>query len=236
MGNQANIRVYQTAEHACGYWPERLARDLVLDPADPLLPAMYGSALAMGFRRSGNHVYRPHCADCRACTPVRIPVARFVPSRAQRRCLARNADLQVDVRPALRSEENFSLYKQYVSGRHAGGGMDNPSPAEFDAFLSCAWSPTVFLEMRRDGELIAVAVTDVLPDALSAVYTFFAPAHAARSLGTFAILSQIEHARGQGLDFLYLGFWLDGHPKMDYKKSFRALQSLAGRDWQDFAP
>jgi arginine-tRNA-protein transferase len=190
----------------------------------------------MGFRRSGNHVYRPHCAGCRACTPVRIPVARFQPNRSQRRCLARNADLQVELRPALRSDENFALYQAYVSGRHPGGGMDNPSPGDFDAFLACAWSPTAFLEMRLQGELLAVAVTDVLPDALSAVYTFFAPAQAARSLGTFAILSQVNHAREQGLDYLYLGFWLDRHPKMDYKKSFQPLQCLAGRDWQDFAP
>jgi arginine-tRNA-protein transferase len=236
MGNQANIRVYQTAEHACGYWPDRSARDLVLDPADPLLPGMYGSALAMGFRRSGNHVYRPHCAGCRACTPVRIPVARFVPSRSQRRCLARNVDLRLSARPAMRSVENFALYQAYVSGRHAGGGMDNPSPADFDAFLACAWSPTAFLEMRLQGELLAVAVTDVLPDALSAVYTFFDPRQAARSLGTFAILSQVEYARQQGLEHVYLGFWLEGHPKMSYKKSFRPLQYLAEGCWQDFAP
>ena len=235
MGSKANIRVYQTVEHACGYWPDRLARDLVLDPVDPLLPSLYGPALAMGFRRSGSHVYRPHCAGCQACTPVRIPVDRFVPSRSQRRCLARNADLQVSVRPAERSAESFALYRSYVGGRHAGGGMDDPSHADFDGFLACPWSPTAFLEMRLGQQLLAVAVTDVLPDSLSAVYTFFAAEHSARSLGTFAILSQIEHARREGLEFLYLGFWLDGHPKMHYKKAFRPLEYLAGRDWQSFA-
>ncbi|MEO7251879.1 MAG: arginyltransferase [Arenimonas sp.] len=234
MGNQANIRVYQTVEHACGYWPERVARDLVLDPADPMLPSLYGSALAMGFRRSGNHVYRPHCAGCRSCTPVRIPIARFEPSRSQRRCLARNSDLRVQVVPALRSEERFSLYRRYVGTRHAGGGMDDPSPEDFDGFLACSWSPTVFLEMRLRDTLLAVAVTDALPNALSAVYTFFAPEHAARSLGTFAILSQIEQARREGLEHLYLGFWLDAHPKMHYKKMFRPLEYLAAGQWRDF--
>ena len=236
MGNQANIRVYQTVEHACGYWPERIARDLVLDPADPMLPSLYGSALAMGFRRSGNHVYRPHCDGCRACTPVRIPIARFVASRSQRRCLARNNDLHLQVVPAARNEERFSLYQRYVSTRHAGGGMDNPSPEDFDGFLACSWSPTVFLEMRLRDQLLAVAVTDALPDALSAVYTFFAPEQMARSLGTFAILAQIEQARREGLEHLYLGFWLDGHPKMHYKKMFRPLEYLAGDQWQDFTP
>lgn len=234
MGNQANIRVYQTVEHACGYWPDRNARDLVLDPLDPTLPSLYGSALAMGFRRSGNHVYRPHCAGCQACTPVRIPVDRFQPNRAQRRCLARNTDLRVHVAAAVRTGENFDLYQRYVSGRHAGGGMDDPSPADFDGFLSCEWSPTRFLEIRRDDDLVAVAVTDVLADSLSAVYTFFDPELATRSLGTFAILSQLAHARDLGLDYLYLGFWLRDHPKMDYKQRFRPIEFLSGREWLPF--
>ena len=234
MGNQANIRVYQTVEHACGYWPDRNARDLVLDPLDPSLPSLYGSALAMGFRRSGNHVYRPHCAGCQACTPVRIPVDLFQPNRAQRRCLARNADLRVRVAPAARSDENFELYRRYVSGRHAGGGMDDPSPADFDGFLSCQWSPTRFLEIRSDNDLVGVAVTDVLAESLSAVYTFFDPGLPARSLGTFAILSQLVHARALDLDYLYLGFWLRNHPKMDYKQRFRPIEYLSGREWLPF--
>ena len=233
MGSKANIRVYQTVEHPCGYWPERQARDLVLDPVDPMLPGLYGPALAMGFRRSGSHVYRPHCAACRACTPVRIPVDRFVYSRSQRRCLNRNADLRVLARPAGRSDECFELYRHYVRNRHPGGGMDDPSHADFDGFLSCSWSPTIFLEFRKDERLLGVAVTDVLPDSLSAVYTFYAPEEAARSLGTFAILTQVEHARQLGLQSVYLGFWLDGHPKMDYKRNYRPLERLDGREWID---
>ena len=231
MGGQANIRIFQTAEHACGYWPDRAARDLVLDPSDPALPGLYGPALAMGFRRSGRHVYRPNCAACHACTPVRIPVARFVASRSQRRCLARNADLSVVAKPALRTDEIFGLYRRYVETRHAGGGMDDPSESDFDAFLSCAWSQTQFVEFRLDGRLMAIAVTDVLPDALSAVYTFYEPDQSARGLGTLGILSQVSLARDAGLDYLYLGFWLDAHPKMDYKKTFRPLEALTGRHW-----
>jgi arginine-tRNA-protein transferase len=228
------IRVFHTVEHACGYWPDRLARDLVLDPEDPTLPWVYDSALAMGFRRSGGHVYRPRCDACRACTPVRVPAATFVPDRAQRRCLARNADLTVEWRTAERTEENFSLYQRYLGTRHRGGGMDPPAPEEFDRFLACPWSPTQFLEFRRDGELLAVAATDVLPKALSAVYTFYAPEHAARSLGRFAILSQIEQARRTGREQLYLGFWLDAHPKMDYKREYQPLESFDGSGWHPF--
>jgi arginine-tRNA-protein transferase len=231
MGSTHNIRIFQTAEHRCGYYADRLARDLVLDPADPALPLLYSNALAMGFRRSGSHVYRPACLGCSACRPVRIPVAYFDPDRSQRRCARRNADLQLHVQPAKRTEENFALYERYLGWRHAGGGMDQPKPGDFDGFLSCPWSPTSFFEWRLGEQLVAVAVTDVLPDALSAVYTFFEPQHAGRSLGTFAILSQIEHARREGREFVYLGFWLKDHPKMHYKQNFRPLETLDGKDW-----
>ena len=234
MGQQIGIRLFQTVEHACGYWPERSARDLVLDPADPALPGLYGSALAMGFRRSGAHVYRPHCAACADCRPVRIPVERFHPNRAQRRTQARNGDLRTSLRPARRDAASFELYRRYVASRHAGGGMDDPSEADFDAFLSCDWSPTCFIELRLGEELLAVAVTDLLADSLSAVYTFYSTEHASRSLGTQAILAQVEAARRLGLAHLYLGFWIGEHPKMDYKRRFRPLEILVGEQWLPF--
>jgi len=232
VGNQHAIRLFQTVEHACGYWPGRLARDLIVDPTDPQLPSVFGRALSMGFRRSGGHVYRPYCSGCRACISVRIPVATFLPSRSQRRCIARNADLQVSVVPARRTPDNFALYRRYLDTRHVGGGMDDPAPANFDAFLACAWSPTDFMEFRLDGELLGVAVTDVVPGALSAVYTFFAPEHARRSLGGFAILAQVQRARDEGRQYVYLGFWLDGHPKMAYKRSYRPIEYLDGAHWR----
>lgn len=232
MGNQQSIRLFQTVEHACGYWPERLSRDLIIDPTDPLLPTLFERALAMGFRRSGGHVYRPHCSGCRDCISVRIPVDQFQPARSQKRCLARNADLEVRMAPARRSDENFALYKRYLDTRHAGGGMDDPGPENFDAFLSCDWSPTHFMEFRLRGELLAVAVTDVVPHALSAVYTFYAPEHAARSLGNYAILRQLQWARETGRSHVYLGFWLDRHPKMAYKRGYRPLEFLDGRQWR----
>jgi arginine-tRNA-protein transferase len=232
MGNQQSIRLFQTVEHACGYWPERLSRDLIVDPTDPLLPTLFERALAMGFRRSGGHVYRPHCSGCRDCISVRIPVAEFRPGRTQRRCLARNADLDVRMAPARRTDENFALYKRYLDTRHAGGGMDDPAPENFDGFLACPWSPTHFMEFRLGGELLAVAVTDVVPHGLSAVYTFYAPEHAARGLGNYAILRQLQWARETGRSHVYLGFWLDRHPKMAYKRGYRPLEYLDGAQWR----
>lgn len=234
MGNQQNIRIFQTADHECGYWRDRLARDLVLDPDDARLPSMYGQALMLGFRRSGSHIYRPNCIGCSACVPVRVVSNRFQPNRNQRRCLQRNADLQVSVTPAHRSDEVFDLYQRYLNFRHAGAGMDDPETEDFDNFLICQWSPTVFMEIRDGSKLLAVAVTDVLPDSLSAVYTFFDPDYATRSLGTFSILQQIEQARLHQKNYLYLGFWLDQHKKMDYKRNFQPLEFLQGKNWRRF--
>jgi arginyl-tRNA--protein-N-Asp/Glu arginylyltransferase len=226
------IRVFQTLEHPCGYFADRAARNLVIDPLARGLPQVYGTALERGFRRSGGHVYRPHCAGCRACVAARVPVAAFVPDRSQRRCLARNADLSVRVAPSRCDAETFGLYRRYLDARHAGGGMDDPSEEDFERFLACPWSPTRFLEMRLGEELVAVAVTDVLPQGLSAVYTFYAPGHAARSLGTCAILHQIRWAQREGRSHLYLGYWIDGHPKMHYKQRFRPLETLHDGGWR----
>jgi len=230
------LRLFHTPEHACGYWPERLARDLVLDPGDPRLGDLYPQALSWGFRRSGNLIYRPHCRDCQACIAVRVPVADFRPDRSQRRCLARNADLEVRVCPAERTEEHFALYRRYLGARHPGGGMDDHGIAEFDQFLITAWGQGRFLEIRTrqahgTGTLLAVAVTDLAPEALSAVYTFYDPEETARGLGTFAILQQIAWAQRDHRRHLYLGYWIHGHRKMAYKRRFRPLEAFTGQAW-----
>jgi arginine-tRNA-protein transferase len=114
--------------------------------------------------------------------------------------------------------------------------MDRAEPADFDAFLAGPWSPTRFIEFRKDGRLLAVAVIDAAEDALSAVYTWFDPDAAARSLGTFAILTQVELARREERGFVYLGFWIEDHPKMHYKQQYRPLEVLVGRDWRRLEP
>ncbi|HEY9541975.1 MAG TPA: arginyltransferase [Luteimonas sp.] len=230
------LRVFDTGAHPCGYFPERTARDLVLDPRDPRLPRFYPQALDWGFRRSGDLVYRPHCGDCRACVAVRIPVRDFVPDRSQRRCLRRNADVTVRVVPTQRTDEQLALYQRYLKARHRGGGMDDHGASEFEQFLVGAWSDGRFLEFRVDGRLLGVAVTDRVERALSAVYTFYDPDESARGLGTFAILRQIAWARDEGLDHLYMGYWIEGHRKMDYKRRFRPLEAFTGRGWRRLEP
>ena len=230
------MRLFHSAEHVCGYYPDRVARDLLLDPRDPTLPQGYAAALALGFRRSGGHVYRPRCPGCHACVPVRLDVRAFRPDRSQRRCLRDNADIQARLAAPLRTDENFALFRRYLEGRHSDGPMADSDQEDFDEFVASGWSPTHFLELRRDGRLLGVAVTDVFPDSLSAVYTFFDPAEQALGLGTLAILRQIEFARRGGRNHLYLGYWIEGHPKMDYKARFRPLQVLDDGGWHELRP
>ena len=234
----SDLRLFHSGDHPCGYWPQRTARDLVLDPRDPRLPQLYALALGWGFRRSGDLVYRPHCRGCHACVAVRIPVARFRPDRSQRRCLARNADVQMRVLPAQRSDEQLALYRRYLAARHAGGGMDSHGAAEFDQFLVGHWAQGRFLEFRetQSRRLLAVAVTDLAGGSMSAVYTFFDPDESARGLGTLALLEQIAWARREGRSHLYLGYWIQGHRKMDYKRRFQPLEAFDGRGWTPLTP
>ncbi len=235
MGNDPqpadDLRLFHTGEHPCGYWQDRIARDLVLDPRDPRLASFYGTALGWGFRRSGDLVYRPHCEGCRACVAVRIPVADFIPDRSQRRCAARNDDVEARIVSAERTDEHLALYQRYLSARHRDGGMDDHGAVEFEQFLVGSWSESRFLELREHGRLIAVAVTDLAADALSAVYTFYDPDFERRSLGTLSILRQLEWARRESRRHLYLGYWIHGHAKMDYKRRFQPLEAFDGRNW-----
>ena len=235
----ALIQFYATAPYACSYLPDRNARSQVATPGHLIDPQLYSELVRRGFRRSGVFTYRPYCDHCRACVPVRIPVERFEPDRSQRRCLARNADIQTRIAPARRTAEHFELYQRYLAARHRDGGMDGHGTVEFDQFLVGSWSDTRFVEMRLAGDhgpgrLLAVAVTDRVGRGLSAVYTFFEPELAQRGLGTLAILRQIEWARREGLDHLYLGYWIDGHGKMDYKRRFQPLEAFDGRQWRRF--
>lgn len=230
MTSAAPVRLYLSQEHPCGYLPRRSARSAFIDPEFRLDAAHYESLLGQGFRRSGDHAYRPHCRDCSRCIPVRIPVEHFQANRSQRRCLGRNADLELSVEHRL-GEEHFALYREYLSMRHPGGGMDPGDRAAFHAFLGCRWMDVRYWCMRSNGRLLAVAVVDHLPHSLSAVYTFFDPAESARGLGTFAVLLQIEQARLAGLDHLYLGYWVPESLKMDYKRRFRPLEALGAMGW-----
>jgi arginine-tRNA-protein transferase len=225
------VRLFQTLPHACGYFAERTAQNLVVDPGAPNLDKLYGPALAKGFRRAGGHLYLPQCAACQACVPCRVDAERFKPDRSQRRCAARNADLTVvEAAPGF-THERHALYERYLHARHSGGGMDAADADDFQRFLAAPWSPTFFLEFRKDDRLLGVAVTDIALAGVSAVYTFYDPDEMDRSLGTWGILQQVELARRRGIPYVYLGFWIAGHPKMDYKRRFHPLEVRRHGRW-----
>ena len=229
------LDLYITPAHPCGYLPGRVARTVFVDPDLAMDSRLYSLLASHGFRRNGPHVYKPHCEDCRACVPLRIPVAEFRPDRTQQRVWRRNRDLKVESLDAVSRPEHYALYKRYLAARHAGGGMDGSSEPEYAHFLMNPWGRTRMVAMHAGGTLAAVAVTDELEDALSAVYTFFDPDMARRSLGTYAILWQIEEARRRGLDWLYLGYWIAESRKMAYKDRFRPHERLGTTGWQRIA-
>lgn len=225
------LSLYAGAPHDCAYLAGRHTLLHYIDPQAPMNPGLYGALLARGFRRSGGFVYRPACPACERCVAARIPVADFTPGRSQRRCAATNDDLRAHISDASITDEHFALYRRYVNTRHVDGGMANPTPESCRDFLLADWCDTLLLDLRLDGRLVACAVTDRTPTALSAVYTFFDPELAGRSLGTFAILSQISLARRSDLKHLYLGYWVPGSPKMEYKTRFRPLGLLREDNW-----
>lgn len=228
------LRFYQTPEHECNYLTDRKAGTVFVDPSASINVETYSQLAMIGFRRSGRYLYRPRCADCSACVPIRLPVANFKPSRAQRRIRGKNDDLEVRLCDKTFQQEHYDLYERYLQSRHPDGGMDNTTPAKYESFLCCNWMDTEFIEFRLKGRLIAVAVTDVMMNGLSALYTYFDPDYSNRSLGVYAILWQIEYARQNNKRWLYLGYWIEESAKMSYKTSYRPYELLIDGRWKHF--
>ena len=232
LNNADAARFLRGPEHPCAYLPGQRARNLYCLPGQQGQVEQHSVLSAAGFRRSGELHYRPDCPDCNACQPVRVAVADFTPSRSQRRTWRRNTDL--DIRPVAPgfSSEHYRLYRRYIASRHGGGVMDEDSPQQYRGFILGGMVRTRLWEFRLGEQLLAVAVVDELLDGLSAMYTFYEPDLPHRGLGTYAILSQIETARERGLKWLYLGFWIRNHSKMDYKRRFRPLQARTPDGWK----
>lgn len=233
---EIRLALYAGTPHDCPYLNSRRSVLHYLDPNTRVSPVLFAALLEQGFRRSGGFVYRPACPGCNRCIPARIPVASFVPNRSQRRTARRNADITVDIVPARLTDKHFSLYRRYINARHADGSMANPDLEATRDFLAASWCDTRFIDLHLGARLVATAVTDMLSDGLSAVYTFYDPGLARRSLGTFTLMSQIAHAGRLGLRHLYLGYWVPGSRKMEYKERFRPLELYLDSRWQAFAP
>ncbi|RJG19944.1 arginyltransferase [Alcanivorax profundi] len=233
MTDLSTLRFFRTPAHSCSYLEDRQASTLFVDPQATLSPELYSELSLLGFRRSGDYLYRPHCDQCSACIPARVRVSDFQPKRRHRRIRKVNDDLVVNREPARFTRELYSLYADYINQRHGDGDMYPPSEEQFTNFLTCDWADTQFHCFRQAGKLRAVAVTDQLEDGLSAVYTFFDPHLPERSLGVMALLWQIEQCRRLQLPYLYLGYWIHQCQKMSYKSQYQPLEILRSGAWKD---
>ncbi|MFM1859973.1 MAG: hypothetical protein RL133_1473 [Pseudomonadota bacterium] len=228
----SRLQFYVTAPYPCSYIEGRKARSQVATPNHLIQSRVYSDLVQLGFRRSGVFSYRPYCDNCRACQPIRVPVAAFEPSKTQLRTWRRlSGRLQAQEVPLMFSDEHYALYLRYQSGRHMGGGMDQDSRDQYAQFLLQSQVDTRLLTFRENGRLVMVSLIDRLQNGLSAVYTFFDPDLAKSSLGTFGVLWQIAECQRLGLDYVYLGYYIEESPKMSYKARFRPAEVLSQGQW-----
>ena len=234
---------YLTAPAPCPYLPDRLERKVFTHLVGLRAPGLNDVLTQGGFRRSQNIAYRPACDGCRACVSVRIDVEKFLWTRGFRRALKTNADLIGAEQGALPSSEQYALFRDYLDARHADGGMVDMTVIDFSMMIEDTHVDTMVVEYRRhgpdtaitgrgQGPLVAVALTDVLADGLSMVYSFYDPAQEARGLGTFMILDHVKRAAKRGLPWVYLGYWVDGSRKMDYKRRYLPQEHLGPDGWE----
>ena len=227
-----SLKVGLTPPHDCQYLPNQQEQLLVLLDETLLTPTGYEPLLSAGFRRSGSDVYRPRCATCNACQSLRLAPSQFKASRSQKRIRRLNRDVKIHVAREDKPEY-FQLYERYINQRHQDGTMYPASHEQYASFVLCEWLSPLFIECWLDDNLVAVAVTDELSQALSAIYTFYEPRLSHRSLGTFAILSQIQLGIELNKHWLYLGYQVDDCQKMNYKQHFRPHQRFIAGQWQE---
>ena len=226
-----SIPLVLSQEHPCGYLETKIAQSLFVHPSYSITTSTYAHLLEQGFRRSGEEVYAPHCSHCSACIPARLPLKKFKPSKSQRRCMRKNIETQVNIKPAIFEQAHYDMYLRYQAIRHPEGPMINTSPENYFSFLSSSWCNTQFVEFSINNELAGIAIIDQFDEAWSAVYTFFEPKFSDYSLGVYAILWQIQQANLQQKEYLYLGFWLKDCTKMSYKTCYQPIQLLIDKQW-----
>jgi arginine-tRNA-protein transferase len=228
---EQTLKFFRTGEHDCSYLPEQRSRTLFLDPELKYSQKLYEDLTHSGFRRSGKHLYRPDCQNCHACIPSRIAVHEFQMKRRFRRINKLNNDISIELKPCTYRDADYALYERYINLRHSDGDMHPPNKDSYSDFLAINHDFSFQIRYLLNGNVVGIAVTDQLKTGLSAIYTFFEPALDRRSLGVFSILKQIELCQKLDLPYLYLGYWIPGCKKMNYKTSYQPVELLIDNQW-----
>ena len=229
---------FLTPGGSCPYLPGKVERKVFARLMGPHAAPLNDALTHSGFRRSQMIAYRPACDGCTACVSVRVVAEEFEMSRSMKRMARENDDIVRNAVPAEATREQFALLQAYLASRHAGGGMSDMGLFDYVAMVEETPVETMLIEYRKReadgsaGALVGCALTDVLQDGLSMVYSFFDPAMSERSLGTFMILDHVQAAKTKRLPFVYLGYWVQGSRKMDYKSRFRPLEALGASGWK----
>jgi len=233
---------YLTAPSPCPYLAGKEERKVFTHLVGERAGELNNILTQGGFRRSQSIAYRPACEGCRACVSVRVIAKDFRPTQSMRRIMRRNIDIGSEMRIAVPTSEQYSIFRAYLDSRHRDGGMADMTVLDYAMMVEDSHIETRIIEYRRreagpahgkraGGDLVAIALTDMLGDGLSMVYSFFEPDEAARSLGTFMVLDHIARAQRMGLAYVYLGYWVRGSRKMDYKSRFLPQERLMPDGW-----
>ena len=232
-------RFFVTTPTPCPYLPGKHERKVFTELNGAGAVELNDALSRIGFRRSQGVAYRPSCVDCGACVSVRVLAQEFVPNATQKRLMKRHADLEVNACRAWSTDEQFQLMRSYLDQRHSNGGMADMDELDYADMVEQSSVATHVVEYRepavgdRPGKLVGACITDRQGDGLSMIYSFFATDDAARpGLGTFIILDHIERAAAAGLDHVYLGYWVQGAERMEYKVRFRPMERLGPTGWR----
>lgn len=225
-----SIQIGLTKEHPCSYLSDQKERVAVAVDPNMQTPENYEVLLANGFRRSGETIYKPYCKNCSECHALRVDVPSFTLSKSQKRLKNKACHLHAEIKPTLDANW-YNLYADYINKRHSTGTMYPPDKKDFERFALCSWISVSYLHIYDGDKLVAIAVMDILPDSASAFYTFYDP-DSPLSLGTIAVMFQIEYCQKAHKRWLYLGYQIDSCPAMNYKVRFHPHQKLVNHLWR----
>jgi leucyl-tRNA---protein transferase len=234
-------RFFVTNPGPCPYIAGKTERKVFTELSGPHADELNEALGRIGFRRSQNVAYRPSCIDCKSCVAVRVVTKEFEPNATQRRILRRNADLSVNACRPWSTSEQYDLLRRYLSQRHPSGGMAGMDDMDYADMVEQSPVRSHVIEYRtpgrfgRLGELVGACLTDQQSDGLSMIYSFYdAEAEGRPGLGNFIILDHIMRARAAGLPYVYLGYWVDGAARMQYKVRYRPMERLGPDGWERF--